>query len=163
MPADEFRQVVDDLPEAAIEVCSSMNYRATIDVIAHLVEHDAIDRLTLGTDTPGGTGVIPRGMLRNICFLSSVCGMSAVDAVAAATGTTARRHNLDVGVLAAGRPADLIVLGAITGSLADDALESFAYGDLPGISLVMVDGELLVEPRSEQTPPPSRLATVTRA
>jgi enamidase len=161
MPADEFRLVVDELPDAAIEVCTSMNYRATIDVIEHLTKRDAIDRLTLGTDTPGGTGVVPRAGLRNICLLSSVCGMEPLDAIAAATGTTARRHNLDVGVLEEGRPADLIILGSITGSLAEDALESFRYGDLPGISIVMVDGELLVSPRSQQTPPPRRLATVT--
>jgi enamidase len=160
MPADELRQVIDDLPGAAIEVCSSMNYRATIDVVSHLVARGALDRLTLGTDTPGGTGVIPRGMLRNICFLSSVCGVAPADAVAAATGTTARRHKLDVGVLAVGRPADLIVLGSIVGSLAEDALQSFTLGDLPGISVVMVDGVPLVAPRSQQTPPPRRLATV---
>jgi enamidase len=160
MPADQFRRLVDDLPEAAIEVCSAMNYRATIDVIAHLRERDALDRLVLGTDTPGGTGVIPRGMLRNICFLSSVCGVTPEDAIAAATGTTAARHGLDVGRLEPGRPADLIILGSITGSLAQDALGSFALGDLPGISMVLVDGEPLVAPRSEQTPPPSRLAKV---
>lgn len=160
MPADELRKVVEDLPDAAIEVCSSMNYRATIDVVSHLVERGALDRLTLGTDTPGGTGVIPRGMLRNICFLSSVCGLDPADAVAAATGTTARRHQLDVGVLEVGRPADLIILGSIVGSEADDALGSFALGDLPGISMVLVDGEPLVAPRSQQTPPPRRLAEI---
>jgi cytosine/adenosine deaminase-related metal-dependent hydrolase len=161
MPADELRRVIDDLPQAAIEVCSSMNYRATIDVVSHLVERGAVDRLTLGTDTPGGTGVIPRGMLRNICFLASVCGIDPADAVAAATGTTARRHNLDVGVLEVGRPADLVILGSIVGSEADDALGSFALGDLPGISMVLVDGEPLVAPRSQQTPPPRRLAEIS--
>ena len=29
-----------------------------------------------------------------------------------------------------------------------------AHGDLPGISHVMVDGELIINGRSEQTPPP---------
>ena len=29
---------------------------------------DQLNRLTLGTDTPGGTGVIPRGMLRNVLY-----------------------------------------------------------------------------------------------
>jgi enamidase len=117
------------------------------------------DRLTLGTDTPGGTGVIPRGMLRTICFLASVCGVPPVAAVAAATGQTAKAHGLSAGVIAEGMPADLLVLGPITGSTAEDGLECFAVGDLPGIATVFVDGVPLVRTRSEQTPPPSRQVT----
>jgi enamidase len=44
----------------------------------------------------------------------------------------------------------------ITGSVSRDALDSFAKGDLPGISVVMIDGDLTVGGRSEQTPPPER-------
>lgn len=162
MPDDEIRGVIDDLPEAAIEVCSSMNYRSTKVTVDHLVATGALDRLTLGTDTPGGTGVIPRGMLRNICYLASMCGLAPEDAVAAATGNTARLHRIAGGVLAPGRPADLVVLGPIRGSAARDGLESFALGDLPGISVVLVDGEPLVDGRSEQTPPARDPATVRR-
>ncbi|WP_248958330.1 amidohydrolase family protein [Sphaerisporangium perillae] len=153
MRDDDIRAVVRTTT-CALEVCSSMNYRATRVVVDELHARDELARLTLGTDTPGGTGVIPRGMLRNICFLASVCGVDPADAVAAATGVTAAAHRLDTGVLAPGRPADLVVLGPITGSDANDALESFAVGDLPGIAAVLVDGEALVSGRSEQTPPP---------
>jgi enamidase len=44
---------------------------------------------------------------------------------------------------------------------ATDGLESFALGDLPGISMVLVDGEPLVTGRSEQTPPTRRPARIT--
>jgi enamidase len=157
MPDDEIRGVIDDLPNAAIEVCSAMNYRATKVVVDHMVEQGQLERLTLGTDTPGGTGVIPRGMLRNICYLAGVCELDPVAAVAAATHNTARAHRVPGGLIAPGEPADLLILGPITGSRAADAFESFALGDLPGISMVMVDGEPRVSPRSEQTPPPKRL------
>jgi enamidase len=90
-----------------------------------------------------------------------VCGLDPNDAVAAATGNTARLHGLDVGVLEPGRPADLVLLGPVTGSAATDGLESFALGDLPGISMVLVDGEPLVTGRSEQTPPTRRPARIT--
>jgi enamidase len=160
MPDDEIRQVIDDLPDAGIEVCSSMNYRATMVTVEHLRATGQISRLTLGTDTPGGTGVIPRGMLRNICFLASVCGLDPNLAVAAGTGNTARLYGLREGVIKVGHPADLVFLGPVVGSRAADALESFTYGDLPGISLVMVDGEPVVAPRSEQTPPPRTLASI---
>ncbi|CAN3128546.1 amidohydrolase family protein [Mycobacterium sp. smrl_JER01] len=155
-PDADIIAIIDGLPDTSVEVCSSNNYRATAVVVDELVRHRRLDRLTLGTDTPGGTGVIPRGMLRNICYLAAVCGVDPVVAIAAATGQTARAHGLNTGVIAEGMPADLLVLGPITGSMATDALESFALGDLPGIASVLVDGVPLVTHRSEQTPPPSR-------
>ncbi|MQA93577.1 MAG: amidohydrolase family protein [Streptosporangiales bacterium] len=160
MPDDEIRALVADLPEAAYEVCSSMNYRATLVAVDALRAAGRLDRLTLGTDTPGGTGVIPRGMMRNVCFLASICGLDPVLAVAAATDNTARAHGLKAGRIAAGYPADLVICGPIQGSMATDALESFALGDLPGISMILIDGEIVVGPRSQQTPPPKTLATM---
>lgn len=162
MPDDEIVGVIDALPDATVEVCSSMNYRATKVTVDRLVELSALDRLTLGTDTPGGTGVIPRGMLRNLCYLSSMCGMKPEDAIAAGTGNVTRRHGVPGGLLAPGQPGDLVVLGPVTGSRATNALESIELGDLPGISAVLVDGNPLVEGRSEQTPPPRVGATVHR-
>lgn len=158
-PDSDIKAIIAGLPDTYVEVCSSNNYRATTVVVDELTRHGRLDRLTLGTDTPGGTGVIPRGMLRNVCFIASVCGMDPVSAVAAATGQTARAHGLRTGVIAEGMPADLLVLGPITGSTATDALECFAMGDLPGIASVLVDGVPLVASRSEQTPPPSRSVT----
>ncbi|MFI6741838.1 hypothetical protein ACIBI9_53775 [Nonomuraea sp. NPDC050451] len=161
MPDEEIIGVIDDLPGCAVEVCSSMNYRATTVVTGQLLRAGRLDRLTLGTDTPGGTGVIPRGMLRNVCFLASVCGVPPADAVACATGVTASRHRMSAGVLREGMPADLVVLGPVEGSQAADGLESFALGDLPGLSAVFVDGSPLFVGRSAQTPPPRRLARWT--
>jgi enamidase len=158
-PDRDIATIIAELPSAHIEVCSSNNYRATKFVAELLTAHGQLDRLTLGTDTPGGTGVIPRGMLRNICYLASVCGVEPAAAVAAATSQTAKAHGLPTGVLAEGRPADLLVLGPITGSTATDGLQCFALGDLPGIATVLVDGVPLVQTRSEQTPPPSRSVT----
>lgn len=158
MPDEEIRKTIDAVP-GAIEVCSSMNYRATQIAVDRLTDRGELYRLTLGTDTPGGTGVIPRGMLRNVLYLASVCGVEPAAAVAAATGNTAAAHGLDTGILAPGRLADLLILGPITGSRATNALECFQLGDLPGIAGILVDGEPLVLGRSEQTPPPSRSVT----
>jgi enamidase len=116
-------------------------------------------RLTLGTDTPGGTGVIPRGMLRNLCFMSSVCGVTPAEAIAIATGNTAKAHGLDVGVLDPGRPADLVVCGPVEGSTGTSFSDAIAHGDLPGVSYVLIDGEIVVGGRSRQTPPPGRRLT----
>ena len=92
------------------------NYRSTARLVARLIARNQLHRLTLGTDTPGGTGVIPRGMLRNVLYFASMCNLTPGQAVAVATGNTARAHGVDVGFLEVGRPADIVVCGSITGS-----------------------------------------------
>lgn len=161
MPDEEICGVIDDVPRAGIEVCSSMNYRATKVTVDHLAGRGELSRLVLGTDTPGGTGVIPRGMLRNMCYLASICGVNPADTVAMATGNVATFHRVPGGFLGVGQPADIILCGPVKGSGGIDVLECLARGDLPGISVVLVDGEPLVAGRSEQTPPPTTLATIT--
>src|SRR4029078_8503222 len=103
-------------------------------------------------DTAGGTGVIPRGMLRNICYLASVCGVEPAQAVAIATGNTAKAHGLDVAILAPGCPADLIVCGPVEGSAGTGVSDAIGHGDLPGIAYVIADGEIVLSSPDRQTP-----------
>ena len=144
-------------------MCSSGNYRSSLNAVRRIAEAGRLDRLTLGTDTPGGTGIIPRGMLRNICYLSAVCGLSPGEAIAVATGNTAKAHGLDVGVLQPGAPADLIIAGPVSGSAGTTLSDAIAHGDLPGSSTVLIDGAVVVEGRSEQTPPPTTPAEIRYA
>jgi enamidase len=155
MPDDDIREVVRNT-ESYVEVCSSMNYRASLVTLEAVLEAKALHRLTLGTDTPGGTGVIPRGMLRNILFLCSVGGLDVPRAIAVATGNTGRAHRLAQGRIEVGAPADFIVLDKIFGAAGSDALTSMQQGDLPGIGIVVIGGRIEVSPRSQQTPPPWR-------
>ena len=156
--SDEDLDRLIDHSTFALEVCSSGNYRSTERAVRRLAAKGELSRLTLGTDTPGGTGVIPRGMMRNILFMASMCGVSPADAVAVATGNTARAHGLDVGILAEGRPADIVVCGPVKGSAGTSLSDAIAHGDLPGISHVLVDGEVIVAGQSRQTPPPAQPA-----
>jgi enamidase len=156
--SDEDIDAVVDHTSFALEVCSSGNYRSTHRLVERLVSRGELARLTLGTDTPGGTGVIPRGMLRNVLYLASMCNLTPGQAVAVATGNTARAHGLDIGILAEGRPADLVVCGSITGSAGTTLSDAVAHGDLPGITHVLIDGEFVVTERSRQTPPPTKRA-----
>jgi enamidase len=142
-----------------VEICSSGNYRIALSLVRAVKAHNAYHRVLIGTDTPGGTGIIPRGMLREIAFLSSVGEVPPETAICMATGNVGRAHGLNVGLIEEGRPADIVLLHKITGSVAKDALDSFAKGDLPGISMVIIDGEIRVAGRSQQTPPPERMAT----
>jgi enamidase len=138
----------------ALEICSSGNDRSTLLAVRRMRELGCLQRLCLGTDTPGGTGVIPRGMLRSVLYLAGVCGLSAGEAIAVASGNTARAHGLDVGVLRVGAPADLVLCGRVEGSAGTTLTEAIEHGDLPGISYVLIDGEVVVSERSRQTPPP---------
>jgi len=147
---------VIDSTSFAIEICSSGNYGSTKRAVDRMRAKGQLARLTLGTDTPGGTGVIPRGMLRNICYIASVCGVSPAEAVAIASGNTAKAHGIEVGILAPGRPADIIVCGPVEGSAGTSIADAIAHGDLPGIAYVVANGEIVVSGRSRQTPPPKR-------
>ena len=156
--SDEDIDLVVDHTAFALEVCSSGNYLSTHRLVERLKVRNELHRLTLGTDTPGGTGVIPRGMLRNVLYLASMCGLTPGQAVAVATGNTAKAHGVDVGVLAVGKPADLVVCGPITGSAGSTLTDAIGHGDLPGITHVLIDGEFVVSDRSRQTPPPAKRA-----
>jgi enamidase len=142
-----------------VESCSSGNYRMALVLARAVKQHNAHRRVLIGTDTPGGTGIIPRGILREVAYLSSVGEIPPEKAVCMATGNVGRAHGLDIGFIEEGRPADIVLLHKITGSVAKDALDCFAKGDLPGISTVIIDGEVRVAGRSQQTPPPERAAT----
>jgi len=159
MPEHEVERILRETGHD-VEICSSGNPRLVLSLMRLVKELSAYDRVLIGTDTPGGTGVIPRGMLREIAFLSSVCGIAPEVAVCMATGNVGRAHGLSLGILAEGRPADLVLFDKVHGSVARDGLDSLAKGDLPGISVVMIDGNITVGGRSQQTPPPERVAVM---
>ena len=145
--------------ECFMEICTSGNYRLALSLAREVKAKNLHHRVLIGTDTPGGTGIVPRGVLREIAFLSSVGEIEPEKTICMATGNVGRAHDLNLGILEEGRPADLVLMHKITGSVAKNALESFAKGDLPGISYVIIDGEVRVAGRSQQTPPPERMAT----
>ncbi|HZD40483.1 MAG TPA: amidohydrolase family protein, partial [Terriglobales bacterium] len=161
MPEAEMIRIVNET-EYFTEVCSSGNSRLALSLIRAVKARNAFHRVLIGTDTPGGTGIIPRGLLREIAFISSVGEVAPEKTICMATGNVGRAHGLDLGILEEGRPADIVLLHKITGSVATDALDSFAKGDLPGISTVIIDGEIRVAGRSQQTPPPERVATIEK-
>jgi enamidase len=102
-------------------------------------------------------------MLRTMGLMTALGGISGVEAVCLATGNTARAHGLESGVIRSGAPADVLLMGRVTGSSGADALDALGLGEVPGISTVLVDGQVLVGPRSQQTPPPERLAVIQSA
>lgn len=157
MSDTDIERVVDT--DMAIEVVHCGNGRAAIHAVRTAAGLDAYRRVIIGNDAPSGTGVVPLGILRVMAHLASLAEVPPEVAIAMATGNTARVHRLDVGVLAPGRPADIVLCDAPVGSTASTALEALARGDLPGISMVLIDGAVQVWP-SRNTPPAGRSAEV---
>ena len=157
MPEEDMTRIANET-ECFMEICTSGNYRLALSLARTIKTNRRYDRVLIGTDTPGGTGIVPRGILREIAFISSVGEIAPEKAVCMATGNVGRAHDLNLGILAEGRPADLVLMHKITGSVSKDALDSFSKGDLPGISYVIIDGVVQVAGRSQQTPPPEVLA-----
>jgi enamidase len=145
-----------------LEIAYAGNFGAAIHVARKALERKELDRIVLGTDTPSGTGVAPRGMLRTMALVSSLGGIPPESTICLATGNVARAHRLDTGFIQPGKPADLVVMGRIQGCQADSELGVLALGDIPGVSMVLIDGKIVIRERSFQTPPPEKRAVVEK-
>ncbi len=154
--ADIERLVATDM---AIEIVHCGNGRAALHALRTAAAVAGLDRVIIGNDAPSGTGVVPLGIMRVIAHLASLGEVAPEIAIAMATGNTARIHGLDVGVIAPGRAADIAIVDAPTGSVATTALDELAIGDLPGVSMVLIDGDIRIG-RSRNTPPAARAAEV---
>jgi enamidase len=137
----------------AIQLVQAGNLRSSTEIMERAYDLDALDRIVLATDTPTGTGVMPLGMIKTVCEISSLCGLAATRAIALATGNNGAVLGRPEGVLDAGRPADLFCAFRPLGSSCEGPLESIEFGDIPGIAAVVVDGEVKAM-RSRNTPAP---------
>jgi enamidase len=139
----------------ALEIVHCGNPKMIVEVMKIVKEVKAFPRIIIGNDAPSGTGVIPLGILRVINFLASLCDVKAEEAIAMATGNTARLYQLNRGVIEVGKEADLVVMDAPMGSVGKDALSAIEAGDIPGIAAVFIDGQMKIGV-SRNTPPPNR-------
>lgn len=144
--------------DMALQIVQAGNLRSALHILRLAREAGALDRVCLASDTPTGTGVMPMGVVKTVCETASLGDFDAAVAIALATGNNARIFRLATGTLAPGQPADLLVCDAPVASAASDALGAIARGDIPGISSVVVDGQVRVA-RSRNTPLARRLAT----
>ena len=145
----------------ALEIVHCGNGKAALHTLRRAREARATDRLIIGLDAPSGTGVVPLGIVRVLAHLVSLGGIAPEEAVCMATGNTARVYKLSAGVIAPGRDADLCIVDAPIGSVGRTALEALQVGDLFGISMILVDGQVKIG-RSRNTPPATRAAEVVR-
>ncbi len=151
----QIRRICEETTRA-VEIIHNGNPRIALFAMRTMLELGKEAQLTLGTDAPAGSGVQPLGMLRTISLLCSVGGAAPERALCWASGNVARVRGLAQGVLAPGRPADIVLCDRPQGSDSTNVLEALSVGDLPGIGTVITDGVIRVM-RSRNTPPAERM------
>jgi len=153
---EEIDKLIDETA-LSLELVQCGNPKILVYAVKRLSEKGQLDRVIVGNDSPSGTGIIPLGILRTISLISSVAGVSAEKAICMATGNTAKVYELNVGIIEEGREADFVLMDAPMGSVGEDCLKAIEAGDLPGISMVIVDGSIMFT-KSRNTPPSKRKA-----
>ena len=148
-----------DSTDMVLEIVQCGNPKVADHVAKRLKEKGQLSRLIFGNDSPSGTGIIPLGILRTMCQIASVSGISGAETVAMASGNTARTYGLPVGVIEIGKEADLVIMDAPMGSIGKTALQAIEAGDVPGVSMVIIDGEIKAK-TSRNTPPAARMPQV---
>lgn len=158
IPPKEVEKIIKET-SIVFEIVHCGNSKIAVEIVKIAREANAFPRILIGNDAPSGTGVIPLGILRVLNLICSLGGVKAEEAIAMATGNTARVYKLNRGMIKEGLEADLVLMDAPMGSIGEDALQSIEAGDIPGISVVIVDGVIIIT-GSRNTPPPKRKAIV---
>jgi enamidase len=94
-----------------------------------------------------------------IAMLSSLGNVPAEVAFCFATGNTSRMRELDCGILEIGKAADFIIIDRAQHAPGKDMLDSIRQGNLPGVGMTIIDGEVR-STRSRNTPPAETLPEV---
>ena len=155
MPDADFRRVILE-SDVALQLCTAGNLRTALLCTREALEHDAMDRLLIATDTPTGSGVMPLGMVYTITHLASLLNLPAEMVIGAATGNNARRYGLNSGFIKPGCDADVLIVDAPLGGSQPTALTALAHGDPFAIGAVLTAGVPRVIGRSRNTPPTTR-------
>jgi enamidase len=158
LPDREIRCICEGC-KRGLEIVHNGNERAALYALRTAREMGELPRVILGTDAPAGSGVQPLGIIRTIAMLSALGDVPAEIAFCFATGNTARMRNLDCGLIEVGRAADFVLMDRPQHSAGNTLLESVRLGDLPGISMTIIDGVVRTA-RSRNTPPATKMAEV---
>jgi enamidase len=144
-----------------LEIVHNGNERAALYTLRIAREMNELHRVILGTDAPAGSGVQPLGILRMVSMLSALGDLPAELAICLATGNTARQRKLGCGIIEVGRSADFVFLDRAQHSAGDTLLDSIRLGDLPGVGMVVIDGQIKCQ-RSRNTPPATRVPALVK-
>ncbi|HMR62891.1 MAG TPA: amidohydrolase family protein [Anaerolineae bacterium] len=154
---DEGLELLVRQADFALQISQAGNIRSAVKLVNLAREHEQLHRILISSDTPSGTGVMPMGTLKSVVEMSTLTGLPAEQAWALACGNNADVLETNTGRIEVGRAADLLVMDAPLGCVKDTALAAIENGDLPGISCVIIDGEIRAM-KSRNTPAATRMA-----
>jgi enamidase len=154
----EVDKLVNDT-KLTLEIVQCGNYKIMKHTVNAVKAKGELNRVIVGNDSPSGTGFIPLGVLRTVSYIASESEITAAEALCFATGNTAKVYGLNTGLIEEGKEADFVIMDTPMGSVGENSLEALEAGDLPGISMVVVDGKVMVT-KSKNTPPPKTKAEV---
>ena len=141
---------------SAFEIVHNGNERSAVLTLNTARELGKLDQIILGTDGPAGSGVQPLGIMRMVAMLSAFGNVPAEKVFCFGHGNTSRQRNLDTGLIEAGYAADFVILDKAQHAPGKTMLESVQLGNLPGVGMTIIDGEV-TSGRSRNTPPADRL------
>jgi enamidase len=144
-----------------LQICQAGNIRSAARLLSLAREHSQLHRILIASDTPSGTGVMPMADIKSVVEMSSLVGLPAAQTWALASGNAADVLRKNSGRIEVGREADLVVMDAPSGCSKPNALGAIENGDIPGISCVVIDGEIRAM-KSRNTPASTRMAEVVR-
>lgn len=153
---EEADRIMDET-DFAMEIVQCGNPKVADYVARRADKKGQLGRIIFGNDAPSGTGLIALGILRNMCQIASVSQIPPEIVVCMATGNPAKVYGRNTGIIGAGREADIVLMDAPLGSVAGDAMGAIAAGDIPGISYIFINGDIVVT-KSRNTPPAQRQA-----
>ena len=142
-----------------LQICQAGNIRSAVYLMKLARDSDQLRRILIASDTPSGTGVMPMATIKSVVEMSSLVGLPAAQVWAMASGNAADALGLNTGRIEVGKAADLVVIDAPLGSSRTDAVAAIENGDIPGISCVIIDGEIRAM-KSRNTPASTRMAEV---
>lgn len=151
-----------DETDAAMEVILGGNLRLLGRIASRLTERGELRRLVVGTDTPGGNGLMPRGVMQVAAAICSLGGVDAWSAWRSASAGVADAHGIRGGRIAERVPADILLVGPVSGSACGSVAEALESGEVVGVGAVIREGRVVQLPGA-YLPPPARLPQLVDA
>lgn len=158
IPPQEVDKLINET-KLALEIVQCGNFKIMKHAVNGVKAKGELNRIICGNDSPSGTGIIPLGALRTMAYVASETDATAAEAICFATGNTAKVYGLNTGLIKEGKEADFVIMDTPMGSIGTNALEALEAGDLPGISMVVIDGKVMFT-KSRNTPPANTKAVV---
>jgi enamidase len=141
-PWTEIKACIDGT-RSYIEMISMGNQKMADRIFSYLKERNELHRVVFGSDTPTGQGVMPNCIQRMVMRAAAFNDIPPEQAIAMGTGNSADLMGFNRGKIEVGREADLLALDSGYDGAGEDALEAMKLDDTFGVSMVMVDGQVV--------------------